>query len=60
MKGNVIRTYKGKCGSCIYFSFMCRNGDTREDGRCEKRERVNYHQASQKACKLHKAEREET
>lgn len=59
MTGNKIRDYENKCGSCMYFSFMLRNGDTRSDGRCEKKDRVNYHQASQKACKLYKSESED-
>ena len=59
MTGKKIRDYKNKCGSCMYFSFICRYGDTRSDGRCEKKDRVNYHQACQKACKLYKAESED-
>ena len=48
--------YDGKCGTCSYFAFYVKNGDTREQGRCCHLNRVNYHQASQKACKEYKAE----
>ncbi len=53
MTGKKRREYKQKCGSCIYFAFRIKNEDTREDGRCNNPKRVNYHQASQKACKLY-------
>lgn len=51
--------YDGRCGMCKYFSFYVKNGEIREQGRCNNQKRVNYHQASQKACKLYKAERSE-
>ena len=53
MTGNKNRDYENKCGSCRHFSFRVRKGDTREDGRCFNLKRANYHQASQKACKLY-------
>lgn len=51
--------YSDRCGTCKYFSFYVKNGEIREQGRCNNRKRVNYHQASQKACKLYKAESED-
>ena len=54
MIGNKKRTYEGKCGSCIFFAFrLSKHGDTREHGVCSQKNRVNYHQASQNACKLY-------
>ena len=53
MTGNKNRDYANKCGSCRHFAFRVRKGDTREDGRCFNLKRANYHQASQKACKLY-------
>ena len=58
MTGNAKRNYDGKCGTCSYFAFYVKNGDTREQGRCCHPNRVDYHQASQKACKEYKAESE--
>lgn len=46
--------YDGKCGTCLYFAFYVKNGDTRSQGRCCHSKRVNYHDASQKACKEYK------
>ena len=60
MTGNAKRNYDGKCGTCSYFAFYVKNGDTREQGRCCHPNRVNYHQASQKACKLYMAYKEES
>lgn len=51
-----LREYANKCGSCKHFAFSVKNGDTRELGRCEQKTRVNYHQASQNACKLYEPE----
>lgn len=56
MTRNAKSNYDGKCGTCIYFAFYVKNGDTREQGRCCHPNRVDYHQASQKACKEYKAE----
>lgn len=50
-KGN----YDGRCGTCKYFAFYVKEGETREHGRCNHPDRVFYHQASQKACKEYKA-----
>jgi hypothetical protein len=60
MTRNAKCNYEGRCGTCTYFGFWVKNGDTREHGRCSHPNRVNYHQASQKACKEYKAESEET
>ena len=56
MTRNAKSNYVGRCGTCIYFAFWVKNGDTREHGRCCNPNRVNCHQASQKACKEYKAE----
>lgn len=53
MTGNKQRSYKNKCGSCQYFAFRIRHGDTRSNGVCSNPKRVNYHDASQ-TCKLYK------
>lgn len=54
MTGKKGRSYKNKCGSCVFFAFHTKHKDTRENGHCENTERAGYHQASQKACKLYK------
>ena len=54
MTGNAKRNYDGKCGTCSYFAFYVKNGDAREQGRCCHPNRVDYHQASQNACKEYK------
>lgn len=59
MTRNAKSNYDGKCGTCIYFAFYVKNGDTREQGRCCHPNRVDYHQASQKACKEYEAESED-
>lgn len=56
MRRNIKREYDDKCGSCKFFAFNVRNGDTRDDGKCVNPNRVDYHQASQKACKLYQKE----
>lgn len=53
MTGNKQRSYENKCGSCQYFAFRIRHGDTRANGVCSNPKRVNYHDASQ-TCKLYK------
>lgn len=56
MIGKTEREYTNKCGSCKYFSFHVKDGDTREHGKCHNVKRKPYHQASQKACKLYQTE----
>lgn len=56
MVGKRKRTYKDRCGSCIFFAYSTKKEDTRENGHCNNPNRVSYHQASQKACKLYKKE----
>jgi hypothetical protein len=58
MTGKGKSNYENKCGACLYFAFYVKNGDTRAQGRCCHPNRVNYHDASQKACKEYKAESE--
>ena len=59
MTKNAKGNYEGRCGSCKNFAFYVKNGDTMEQGVCCHPNRVNYHQASQKACKEYKAESED-
>ena len=59
MNGQKKHDYINKCGSCQFFAFRVRYGDTRNDGHCFNPLRKNYHQASAKACKLYKQENED-
>lgn len=45
--------YKNKCGSCRNFEYLIVKGKIKERGRCILKNRVDYHQASQNACKLY-------
>lgn len=45
-----LKDYSNRCGSCKFFSFLVTKGSLRWWGFCERKDRANYHQASQKAC----------
>ena len=46
-----MNAYKNKCGSCMNFEYLEIKGKLQLRGKCNCKNRVNYHQASQDACK---------
>lgn len=47
-----LNDYSNKCGACSHFCWLVsKEGKLQRRGQCMLRNRVNYHQASQKACK---------
>lgn len=51
---------KMTCGSCKYFAYRVKNGKLKKwGGRCDNHSRSDYHDASQKACKLYQYMTEE-
>lgn len=49
--------YKNKCGSCMNFEYLVIKGKLQLRGRCNCKNRKDYHQASQNACKLYVEQR---
>lgn len=43
--------YLNKCGSCMNYEYLVINEKLTKRGRCILKNRVDYHQASQNACK---------
>lgn len=43
--------YLNKCGSCMNYEYLVINEKLTKRGRCILKNRANYHQASQNACK---------
>lgn len=52
-RSRIMSDYKNKCGSCRNFEYLIVKGKIKERGRCILKNRVDYHQASQNACKLY-------
>ena len=45
--------YQNKCGSCMNYQYLVTKGKITKRGRCILKNRADYHQASQNACKLY-------
>ena len=50
--------YTGRCGGCNHFEYRETEKRVERWGRCALLNRVNYHQACQKACKLYEQYRD--
>lgn len=50
---NKLTDYSNRCGSCKNFAFLVKKNEVQFWGFCSLKNRANYHQASQKACKLY-------
>lgn len=48
-----MNDYQNKCGSCMNYQYLVTKGKITKRGRCILKDRVDYHQASQNACKLY-------
>lgn len=46
-----MNDYQNKCGACMNYQYLVTKGKITKRGRCILKDRVDYHQASQKACK---------
>lgn len=46
--------YTNKCGSCVYFTPITKDGMVMKRGSCSYKTKQIYHDASQKACKKYK------
>lgn len=47
--------YKDKCGSCVHYERFVKDGELQEHGQCFIRDKVKYHNSSQKCCRQYEA-----
>lgn len=45
-----LKDYTDRCGSCIHYKRMIKDGQVQEHGGCYTKGRLIYHNSSQKCC----------